>query len=148
MGRYMAWHGYQGITDLWRRVFGGEHWEAPPVETEETHNVGSDFGQGDSTYGRRKLESLTPIKQEHRECVQDPERTEEECMNIVEDIFAFLKRHDDEFKPLPSTVEHVERTIFAGSVEDDNGADTDGANTGADTSGDNSNNGANSGIRR
>merc|ERR1711994_1162397 len=107
--------------------FGGESWEAPREE-EETHNGGSDTEQGN---GRRKLEGLTPIKQEHQECVQDPERTEEECMDIVEDIFAFLKRHDDEFKPLPSIVEHVESRSFAGSVEDNNGADTDGANTGA-----------------
>lgn len=65
-------------------------------------------------------------------------------MDIVEDIFAFLKRHDDEFKPLPSTVEHVEHRSFAGSVEDNNGADTDGA----DTSGDDSNNGASRRFRR
>lgn len=103
---------FPGVPALWRRVFAGENFEGPTPEPVQTH-AGSDddMGYGEEyDMGRRMLEDEPPkkdkrtLQMEYLACEEDPERTEEDCMPIVEEIFVYIKEHDDEFERLQSSV--------------------------------------------
>merc|ERR1711994_1090809 len=93
-------------------------------------------------------------------CVADPEKTDDDCMDIVEEVFTWLQNHEDQFERLDTSTDEVENvessvdsdsdgadpTAGESSETDIGGAETHGA--AADSSGETSTENASSGIRR